>query len=229
MKKKQKFTVFFLMIFLALNTFLCAQDAKYDILEKTKVNLTDVEDIKLNKSEYTIVTTDKIHTANLQGVITQSHVKNNIKGISHNWNSKDIVSIESSNTIQQNGNELKYLAKQKNNSFSCKLFSSGEGESWSNQIVLLNNTSGEEKFFTYIPGKPSGLYCDQNYVWYIANKTKKDENGIVMIYDLTTGELISEEIIPVQDPKGIDFDNDGNLVTYSSSTNEIIKLRRSKK
>ncbi len=218
--------IFLFLIFLVLTfSFFNLNAQNFKIIDRLRVDLNEVEDIKKGDLEYTILTKDAIYTLDLEGKIINSIPRDKILAISFDQNRNKFYSIEDENNFDNDNQKLKYLTMNNSNSYSCNIIGSETKMSYSSSIVFLNGNK-IEKSFKYIVGIPSGLYCNDKYLWYLYDKSVKGKHGFLMKYDIETGDLVIDEEIPVEDPKGIDMDKDGNLYTFNTSTNEIIKFRR---
>lgn len=217
-----------MLLLIVVSFTLPAQSNNFEVVGRTKINLSDVEDVKKEGAEFTVITNSNIYTLDEKGEVKKGYSKGDIKGVSFNAKRTSIYTLKSENTSLNSGKQLKYFATNNGKSFSCKFVGSETTGSWSNEIVLIDQESGQEDFFAHLVGIPAGIYCDGEYLWYLSNKSKSNENGILRRYDINTSKLVSNEILPVEDPKGLDIDKEGNLYVYSSNTNEIIKLRRLK-
>ncbi len=221
MKKICLFFIFLVLTFYGLN--LKAQN--YTVIDRLKVDLFDVEDIKKEELQYTLLTKTTIYVLDLDGKIINSYPREKVLGISYDQKRDKLYSIVGDENSDSDEQQLKYLAKNTSNTYSCNIIGSETKMSYSSAIVYMKEDR-IDKSFTYIVGIPSGIYCNDNYLWYLSNKSVKGKPGFLMKYDVLTGNLIIEEEIPVEDAKGIDMDRDGNIYTFNNSTNEIIKFRR---
>ena len=79
--------------------------------------------------------------------------------------------------------------------------------------------------FCYLVGEPAGLYCDCNKLWYLYNKSIENANGMLRVYNLETGELVSEDEIPVVHSVGL-FVLDNQIYTYSNYTGQLVQLTK---
>jgi len=185
--------------------------------------MKNVETISSDNKSIFINTVDSLFIISKNGKFKSKKSANNQYSVYDNSESftleKNIIkdktgktTIDLSKSILKDKKSAKYLAKSKDAFFTCILDS--QNMSYSNNIVKLYDS---EKFtmFCYLVGEPAGLYSVDNKLWYLYNKSIENANGILRVYDLETGELISEDEIPVIHPVGL-FVLDNQIYTYSN-------------
>lgn len=225
------------MIILISPFLIAAQEYNYKIVRKIKIDIKNVNEIKFDGNNFYILSEEKkLFTLNKNGEIVNLRNVTNIKGISRGKknniyflnNEKSIINekdnsylIKSMNKNKQKWDQ-KLLCSDGTNFYTCIL------QGYSSRIVKINAKTGEEEFFTYLQGIPTGLHYKDGYLWYLYNKCKPNRNGVLLRYIVSGKKIPIKEVIPVKDPKGLDIDNENNIYTYSSKTREIIKLKRKK-
>lgn len=240
-KKKSRLKMKLLLIIVYLFYYIVAdaQESNFQILEKININIENIKDFTFYGSNFFILTQEKLYTLNTTGNITNSeNINNNITGIC--WNYDKLLFINTNGSIinketdtvlvdlkiEGSIKKTKFLTANESNYFTYILIGDTiTSISYSSKIISINS-QGNESFFTYLVGLPAGLYCDNDYLWHLSNKSKKNEYGILRKYSISNGQLVSEEVLPVKDPIGLVIDNNGFIYTYSSITKEIYKIKK---
>ena len=127
------------------------------------------------------------------------------------------------NTINRNKidiNRYTYLTKGNGIYYGC-LFD----WSMSSQIVKIDPGSGEEKFFCWLKGIPSGMFYKDGKLWYLSNRSKPNSESIIRAYDGKTGEMLFEPDIPVLNAKGLYVSDDETISTYENCTNSLVEFK----
>jgi hypothetical protein len=212
-----------------LNT--SAQDINYKKQTQFKLSLKNVETISSDSDNFYIITVDSLYIIDKNGKFKSRKATTKKYLVYENSNSftleKNTVKDKTGKTIIELSDKLlkvnmtaKYLAKSKDAFYTCILDS--QNMSYSNNIAKLLETK-ESSMFCYLVGKPAGIYSKGEILWYLYNKSVENQNGMLRIYDIQTGDLISENEIPVINPAGL-FVIDDQLYTYSNFSGEFVQL-----
>lgn len=230
MKYKKNNFYISILIFYFSPYIINAQD--YKIVDSISVGINNVKDFKMNNGYYYLLNNNNIYRLNNWGTILDSnYVKSNATGLC--FNNDNILLIYDSGVVKNifdsiicnltiNKEITKFITYNYTKYFTYLL--AGE-YSYSNSIISFNSR-GEKIFFTYLVGTAAGLYCRDNYLWHLYNKVKKNQFGMLMKYNISNGELLSEEILPVIEPVGISIDSFNYIYTYSIKTKKIYKLKK---
>ncbi len=214
------------------NVITCAQVTKFKKQKLFDIPSAKITDINFQNDLCYIKTKDSLF------IFTKDGKRKAKKKENENYNcfvKNKLFSIKN-NAIYDDSNEkvietpkeylknktTKFLSFSNNNFYSCvfdttKLY-------FSNSISTLKNES-EPTIFCYLVGIPSGLFSDDEYLWYLYNTHDNNSNGILRKYNLKSRDLISEYEIPVINPIGLTIKGD-SIYTYSNFTKEFIQLTK---
>ena len=231
MKKINHFILFAGFCLLSLLTL--AQDVKWEKQIMFSLPTKNVEAISYNNDDIYIRTVDSLYIISKNGEIKVKNSSTDKYLIFEGKNSysleNNIISDESHKTIidlseklDKEGKITKYLAKTGDSFYTCVLDSTNISYSSNIAKVIYGN---QISMFCYIVGIPAGLYCYGDSLYYLYNKSVKNKNGMLRIYNFKSGDLISENEIPVINPIGIYVIND-QLYTYSNLSGEFIQLTK---
>jgi hypothetical protein len=100
--------------------------------------------------------------------------------------------------------------------------------SMSSRIVKIDPQTGEEEFFWYIKGIPSGTFYKNGKLWYLSNRGG-GSSGLESILRSLDGEtsktLLAIYDILVLDAKGLSIDADNIFTTYENESHSLIRFR----
>jgi hypothetical protein len=97
--------------------------------------------------------------------------------------------------------------------------------SMSSKIVKIDPKTGEEKFFCWLKGIPSGMFYKEGKLWYLSNRNTPGSESIIRAYDEETGKIVVfGPHVPVLDAKGLYLSDDGTISTYENCTNSLIEF-----
>lgn len=226
--------------FFSIGIILCligldinAQDLRYIKQATFKFSMKNVETIGSDNDYIYIITEDSLFVITKDGDIKESKPivkKYPVFENSHSFYlEKNIIKdatgkiiIDLSNKLQKENMTAKYLAKSKDTFYTCILDS--RNKSYSNNISKVS-VGGEFSMLCYIVGEPAGIYCDEKVLWYLYNKSIANQKGMLRSYNIKTGDLISEDEIPVINPVGL-IVTDTLIFTYSNFSGELIELTK---
>jgi len=112
------------------------------------------------------------------------------------------------------------LAKSNDKFFTCTV--DPDKLSYSNAIYYFNQQG--HSLFTYLVGIPSGLFADENYLWYLYQRSKPQAYGLLRKYHIQTREMLLEMEIPVIEPVGLMIRSD-SITTYSNQNRTFYTLK----
>lgn len=210
-----------------------AQDVKYKKQKMFSLPTKNVEAINFNNDDIYIKTVDSLYIISKNGKIKKKKQESDKYYVFEDSNSytlkSNIITDESnkiivdlSEKLQKEKKVTKYIAKAGDSFYTCLLDTPNISYSSNIAKVIYGN---EISMFCYIVGIPTGLYCDGDFLWYLYNKSAENKNGMLRIYDIKTGDLISENEIPVINPVGI-YVKDNHLFTYSNFSSEFFQLTK---
>jgi len=231
MRKINHFILFAGLCLFSLVTM--AQDVNYEKQILFNLPTKNVEGICSNKDDIYIRTVDSLYVISKNGKIKDKKPTTNkylvFEGAKSYSLEKNIITdgdnkiiIDLTENIEKGEKVTKYLAKAGDSFYTCVLDTPNMSYSSNIAKVIYGN---EISMFCYIVGIPAGLYCDGDFLWYLYNKSAKNKNGMLRIYDLKSGNLISEDEIPVINPVGI-YVKDNQLFTYSNFSGEFVQLTK---
>ncbi len=232
----KKIKLIICLLWLFCNVYANSQESNFQIVDKINANIKNVKDFIFNGTNFYLLTNEMLFILNSDGTIIDSVNHNDIIGIY--WYNDILLYIDSTGTvtnkntkeiladlqIQENFKNTYFLTK--NNNYFFTYFIIGKLPtrlSYSSKIISFNN-EGKLSSFGF-PGFPAGLYCDNEYLWHLARKSKLNEYGWLVKYNITSKQMISEEVLPIKDPIGFVIVN-GYIYTYSTFTSEIYKLKK---
>ena len=229
MVKNYLFSIGIILCLFSLNTR--AQDINYKKQTLFKLTSKNVETISSDNENIYISTVDSLFIIAKNGKIKSRKLATKKYLVYENSNSftlekntiKDKTGksiIDLSDKLLKGNMTAKFLAKSKDTFYTC-IFDS-LNMSYSNNIAKLI-VDKESSMFCYLIGEPAGIYSDGEMLWYLYNKSVENQNGILRIYNIQTGDLISENEIPVVNPAGL-FVIDNQLYTYSNFSGELVQL-----
>jgi hypothetical protein len=209
-----------------------AQETNYEKQIIFSLPFNNVEDISYSDNSIYIKTIDSLYIISKNGKIKEKKRANNKYFIFQELKSftldKNIITDETNKVVINLADKYdkekkitKYLAKAGDTFYTCLLDT--PKISYSSSIIKIDIDS-KTAIFSYIVGIPSGLYSDGEFLWYLYNKSVENKNGMLRIFDIKTGILISENEVPVINPVGI-YVKDNQLFTYSNFSGEFIQLK----
>lgn len=216
--------------------FLCLSNlqAQVDIVKKyktIKLALSNVQRISVVSNQFFLYTKDSVFVINNNGKITDKSSQNLKKGSSYDSeNNYSITSngklfkssellLDYSGKLSKDNKIAKFLSKSDDSFFSC--FVDSTNLSYSNGIYKIKKDG--YSLFSYLVGIPSGLFVENNYLWYLYHKSVPNSNGMVRKYDKNTGNLLLEIEMPVIEPVGLYIQSDSCYV-YSNYSQELVTL-----
>lgn len=225
---------------LCLTLFFCFSElqAQNDIVEKQKrikINIplhTNIKSLNIINNQVYLHSVSTSFLINKNGKIKEKSPHNMKEGLY--FDNENIFSIASdgkifksskllsdlSNKLLKDKKKAKYLTKSGDTLFSC--FVDTTNLSYSNGIFKIKGN--EYTLFLYIVGIPAGLCTENNYLWYLYNKSKRKSKGMLRKYDIKTGKLLLEIEVPVIEPIGLYVQSDLCYV-YSNYSHEFITLK----
>ncbi len=225
------------MLFTSLCTFclniLAQQNVNYERRVMFNLPIKNVESISFKKEDIYIKTVDSLYIITQNGEIKEKNYMTDknlfFDGIKLYSIEKKIITDETHTIIvdlsEKIGQEkiiTKFLTKFNDIFFTCVLDT--PNTSYSNYIAKVTDRN-ELSMFCYIVGIPAGLHCHGDSLYYLYNKSVEGKNGILRIYDVKSGDLITENEIPVINPAGI-YIIDNHLYTYSNFSREFVQLTK---
>jgi hypothetical protein len=231
MFKNNFFLIGIILSLLSFNSNI--QNLNYTIQAKFKLSILNVETISSDNDNIYIGTVDSLFIITKNGKIKSKKPASNKYLVYEN---SDLYTLENNTIKDKTGKTIinlsdnvlkdnmtaKYLAKSNDIFFTCILDS--HNMTYSNNISKLSEGK-ESSMFCYLVGKHAGIYCNGNKLWYLYNKSVDNQNGMLRIYDIKTGDLISENELPVINPAGL-YLIDNRLYTYSNFSGEFIQLTK---
>ncbi len=117
----------------------------------------------------------------------------------------------------------KYFCKGDNIYYACYF-----DWSYSSRIMKIDPQTGEEDFFWYIKGIPSGTFYKNEMLWYLSNRGG-GSSGMESILRSLNGEtsemLLAIYDILVTDAKGLSIDADNIFTTYENESHSLIRFK----
>lgn len=231
MLKNNLFLIGIILCFFTLN--INAQDINYEKQTLFKLSTKNVETISSDNDYIYINTTDSLFIIAKNGKIKSSkpsvkkycvYENSDSYTLENNTvkdkNSKTIIDL-SDKLIKENMT-AKYLTKSNDVFYTCIIDS--QHMTYSNNISKISEGK-ESSMFCYLVGKPAGIYCNGEELWYLYNKSVENQNGMLRIYNIKSGDLISENEVPVINPAGL-YLIDNHLYTYSNFSGELVQLTK---
>ncbi len=211
---------------ISVGSMVSAQEYNFLVEKKTSISIgAPVKDLDINGNNLTLLTSDGIYLIDQDGKIKDRQNIRGVRGISYGESSslQTLNEIDFSSYENNSGEktQLKFLAGQSPDLYTCRLLLKDGQQSYSSMIVKKDN---RESYFRYLIGIPAGLYSDGRTLWYLYNKSIENQNGMLRKYNIATGKLLSEETVPVIEPVGLTVDKDGFIYTYEEKSGSVIKL-----
>jgi len=98
--------------------------------------------------------------------------------------------------------------------------------SYSSRIVKISPQTGQEDFFRYIIGIPSGTFYKNERLWYLSNRGSSGSMSILRSLDGETGTILFDLFdIPVLDAKGLSINADNIFTTYENESHSFVRFR----
>ncbi len=100
--------------------------------------------------------------------------------------------------------------------------------SWSSRIVKIDPQTGNEDFFQYLVGIPSGTFYKEGTLWYLSNRGGGSSGltSVIRNYDGGTGnKLLEITEIPILDAKGLSIDANDIITTYENQSHSFVRFR----
>jgi hypothetical protein len=210
------FRISYIVILISFAASLSAQEA--NIISKRNVpvqkKVTDL--VAKGNSQFLLTEDNQMIELSKEGAVKLQ--------ISSNQN--DICALKSGEPLPSNINvdNYTYLTKGDGIYYGC-IFD----WSYSSRIVKIDPKSGEEEFFWYIKGIPSGMTYKDGKLWYLSNRggpnSDKQFKSILRSLDGKTSKRLMEITdVPVINAKGLSIDSDGILTTYENESNAIVSF-----
>ncbi len=97
--------------------------------------------------------------------------------------------------------------------------------SWSSRIIKIDPQTGDEDFFRYLTGIPSGTFYKNGTLWYLGNRGGLGRS-IIRSFDGETGTILFGLYdVLVLDAKGLSIDEDNIFTTYENESHSLIRFR----
>jgi hypothetical protein len=210
------FRISCMFIFVSFAASLSAHEINITLKRKLPVQKKVIDIVAKEDRQFLLIEDNTMIELSKEGAVkSQSYAE-----------SKDFYELKTGETLPLNIDidRYTYLTKGDSVYYGC-IFD----RSWSSRIVKIDPKTGEEKFFWYIKGIPSGMTYKDGKLWYLSNRGSVDSDkqykSIIRSLDgKTSKKLLEITDVPVINAKGLSIDSDGVLTTYENELNSIVSF-----
>jgi hypothetical protein len=98
--------------------------------------------------------------------------------------------------------------------------------SLSSRIVKIDPETGDEDFFWYLKGIPSGTFYKNGRLWYLSNRSLPGAMSILRsLNGETSMKLLEMGDIPIVNAKGLSIDSEDVFTTYENESHSFVRFR----
>ena len=176
----------------------------------------EIYDILIERDSCLLLTVDGDILEVLDNGETSVFDTNNIKGFYE-------MKVKGTLPLDYDFEYYSHFCESDNFYYAC--YSDG---SFSSRIVRIDPMTGDEAFFRYLTGIPSGMIYKDGTLWYLSNRGEGSSGmtSIIRNYDGITGApLLSMTEISVLDAKGLSINTNGIITTYENESHSFVSFR----